>query len=265
MSDANSGDLAASIPHAASFTSPRPVRHDQPRASNEEVGEPQKTPPQTPPEEQADEFASPISRPSSPAHGEPTYLGLEEGSPSSKSASVMGGEERPVPRAEVITGHGIGSSTGAGNPPKRQFSNGVRHKEGAGKYRFWVDKDSQHVVGMDGHEHGEALMEQFEVGPRAAPRASVAAPLQVVCVCARAAVPPALDPLAPAEGRDPKCPPRTAVHTRTPRPSSLALSISLLSFHFLSTFFPSHLPSTCGPPTLSFPSYPPASSRWTTP
>ena len=47
--------------------------------------------------------------------------------------------------------------------PKRQFSNGVRHKEGVGKYRFWVDKDSQHVVGMDGHEHGEVLMEQFEV------------------------------------------------------------------------------------------------------
>ena len=163
MSDANAGDLAASIPHAASFTSPRPVRHDQPRASNEEVGEKEKTSPQ----EQADEFASPISRPASPAHGEPTYLGLEEGSSSSKSASVMGGEEHPVPRAEVITGHGIGSSTGAGNPPKRQFSNGVRHKEGAGKYRFWVDKDSQHVVGMDGHEHGEALMEQFEVGPRA--------------------------------------------------------------------------------------------------
>ena len=258
MSDANSGDLAASIPHAASFTSPRPVRHDQPRASNEEVGEPQKTPPQ----EEADEFASPISRPSSPAHGEPTYLGLEEGSPSSKSASVMGGEERPVPRAEVITGHGIGSSTGAGNPPKRQFSNGVRHKEGAGKYRFWVDKDSQHVVGMDGHEHGEALMEQFEVGPRAAPRASVAAPLhlQVVCVCARAAVPPALDPLAPAEGRDPKCPPRTAVHTRTPRPSSLALSTSLLSFHFLSTVLPlfSHLIS---PPPVDLPHSPSPRTR----
>ena len=46
---------------------------------------------------------------------------------------------------------------------QRQFSNGVRHKEGVGKYRFWVDKDSQHVVGMDGHEHGQALMEQFEV------------------------------------------------------------------------------------------------------
>ena len=250
MSDANSGDLAASIPHAASFTSPRPVRHDQPRASNEEVGEPQKTPPQTPPQEQADEFASPISRPSSPAHGEPTYLGLEEGSPSSKSASVMGGEERPVPRAEVITGHGIGSSTGAGNPPKRQFSNGVRHKEGAGKYRFWVDKDSQHVVGMDGHEHGEALMEQFEVGPRAAPRASVAAPLhlQVVCVCARAAVPSALDPLAPAEGRDQKArivPRFTLAHLApplSPSPYLSSLSISSpLSFHFFPISSPLHL------------------------
>ena len=40
----------------------------------------------------------------------------------------------------------------------RRLSNGVEHKEGAGKHRLWVNLDTQHILGIAGHERGAALL-----------------------------------------------------------------------------------------------------------
>jgi hypothetical protein len=40
----------------------------------------------------------------------------------------------------------------------RRLSNGVKHKEGAGKHRLWVNLDTQHILGIAGHEQGAALL-----------------------------------------------------------------------------------------------------------